>query len=325
MCTRTSTPVKSSGHPLYGFTLVELLVVVGIIAVLIALLLPVLTKARDASLRISCAANVRQLGMATLLYAQDNKGVLMSQARFCNALHGDYAEPSLSRWTNIYFKVPTTGASPDPDTNTRTYLRFNTPRVFICPAAQSRPNNSRWYYAYFAGSHFSTAPSTVDGLRHTFAMKLTQLNAASKKPRRSSGGVNFAPIGEPPALWGDRCNRVGLGNNGGPQENNHWSRSAPRSDIAGNAWEPEGGNVFSIDGSVRWMPSTMNRLGVDAYVVPSGAITGGNTILVPFNAIYVLSDTGDNVAIDPGTMRGRGVVMGASWNVPDAVFSSASY
>jgi prepilin-type N-terminal cleavage/methylation domain-containing protein len=285
---------ENSARQRRAFTLVELLVVVGIIAVLVAILLPALNKARAAALRIACASNVRQLGMATLMYAGDNKGVLMSQERFDNALFGDYADPSISRWTNIYFKVPSNGAS-DPDTNTRTYLRFNTPKVFICPAAEPRANNSRWFYAYFSGSHFSTAPSAVDGLSHSMPLKITQLNAASKMPRRGTGGLNFAPIGQPPALWGDRCQRLGLGNNGGPQENNHWSRTGPKSDIASNRWEPEGGNVFCTDGSVRWMPATMDRLATDAYVVPSGAITGGNTILVPFNAIYVQADGGDNV------------------------------
>ncbi len=57
-----------------GFTLVELLVVIGIIALLVSMLLPSLNKARQAASNIQCQSNLRQLGMSMLLYANDNKG-----------------------------------------------------------------------------------------------------------------------------------------------------------------------------------------------------------------------------------------------------------
>ena len=56
-----------------GFTLVELLVVIAIIALLIAILLPVLGRAREAANTVKCAAQQKQIMMAMMMYAQENK------------------------------------------------------------------------------------------------------------------------------------------------------------------------------------------------------------------------------------------------------------
>lgn len=69
------TPVQT----LRAFTLVELLVVIGIIAVLISILLPSLSKARQAAIKVQCASNMRQMGMGVALYANDNQGSMPYQ------------------------------------------------------------------------------------------------------------------------------------------------------------------------------------------------------------------------------------------------------
>lgn len=58
-------------HKQNGFTLIELLVVIAIIAILSAILFPVFSKARESARRSSCASNLKQIGIATMMYIQD--------------------------------------------------------------------------------------------------------------------------------------------------------------------------------------------------------------------------------------------------------------
>jgi len=85
-----------------GFTLVELLVVIGVIALLIAILLPTLNKARSSSRQLKCLSNLRQIGLVDQMYQNEYKGLHLP------AYYG--WSPSGNGWpANTPPKIPASG------------------------------------------------------------------------------------------------------------------------------------------------------------------------------------------------------------------------
>ena len=69
-----------------GFTLIELLVVIAIIAILAAILFPVFAHARDKALAATCLSNLKELGLAAMMYVQDYDDTIVPSYTDASAL-----------------------------------------------------------------------------------------------------------------------------------------------------------------------------------------------------------------------------------------------
>ena len=116
-----------------GFTLVELLVVIAVIAMLAALLLPALAKAKASAQSATCKNNLRQLGLALNMYVNDYDKYPGNAAMYSGeSFQGIWATGM--NWLNPYL-----GGHYDPDDiNSRYFSEPLIPNVFHCPAVKPR-------------------------------------------------------------------------------------------------------------------------------------------------------------------------------------------
>lgn len=138
-----------------GFTLVEVLVVIGIIAVLVAILVPTLSGVRQQAQAVKCQANLRTLGQGFLLYANANRGTLIpgrmpaTSSNIYFVGNGDVFRP---RWMVTMGQSAGMFAYLDPpprDTNNASdNSRRVTNRAFLCPTEPDRDNNRNFTYGY---------------------------------------------------------------------------------------------------------------------------------------------------------------------------------
>jgi len=151
-----------------GFTLVELLVVIGIIAVLIGILLPSLSKARQAAARTKCLSNIRQLAMGVVMYTQENNGFFPWVGN--NGPNGTFAKNDWIWWRADLHPDGSTGAAGTGDSQfdhvgevgIGPYLSLTAnPKVLVCPSDtptdHTRGRGGNYYpYSYAMNNLFTS-------------------------------------------------------------------------------------------------------------------------------------------------------------------------
>jgi prepilin-type N-terminal cleavage/methylation domain-containing protein/prepilin-type processing-associated H-X9-DG protein len=118
-----------ASHEARAFTLIELLVVIAIIAILAAMLLPVLGRAKETAKRIGCLNNIRQLSLAAQLYVDDNHGAYPPR----------YGGTTTSRWPDKMYDnygknlkvLLCLSETTTPETSTDSTVADNAPRSYL--------------------------------------------------------------------------------------------------------------------------------------------------------------------------------------------------
>ncbi|MEM6391593.1 MAG: DUF1559 domain-containing protein [Planctomycetota bacterium] len=180
-----------------GFTLIELLVVISIIALLIGILLPVLSSARDASRSAQCLSNLKQFGIADALYQSDFDGYMHPSSFEIDTSGDGNADDSIFWWQSNEFNRYIPGMSDDA---TAVGVSFQWPgepdTVYQCPSDKSLgPGRYLDFFAPLDGVYISYGKNFRTGI-DTVAAGVTDVtqfvrSSAIKSPSNMMNIIDY--------------------------------------------------------------------------------------------------------------------------------------
>jgi prepilin-type N-terminal cleavage/methylation domain-containing protein/prepilin-type processing-associated H-X9-DG protein len=170
-----------------GFTLIELLVVVAVIALLIAILVPSLSRAKQMALTANCLSNLRQCGMATQMYANDFNSIMPYPTTTLDTNAGNSAEPRL--WFNAVdpYLASLDNTSRSGVAGSRAYTKFKQ-----CPIVAGMLGGSGQNYGSTTGAQNDTTEYTRTYKMNNLLRRYAQPAIASAVPHPS----NFVLYGD---------------------------------------------------------------------------------------------------------------------------------